>query len=96
MTKRHNSFSDDVHIDMKEQRKDLFSLCRYVGSVEALRKVSSHWILKTIDFNHHYCFSIVWGFGYRTNSLRILGQLLHDPGTLLPLDMHFTPKWTQF
>lgn len=29
----------------------------------AVPKVSSHWILKTTDFKHHYCFSIVWGFG---------------------------------
>ena len=51
----------------------------WTGSVAALRKVSSHWILKKIDFNHRYCFGIVWGFGYRTNSLKILRQLLHDP-----------------
>ena len=50
-----------------------------MSNVAALRKVSSHWILKTIDSNHHFCFSIVWGFGYRANSLRILHQLLHDP-----------------
>ena len=33
------------------------------GSVAVLRKVTSHWILKTTDFNRHYCFSIVWGLG---------------------------------
>ena len=31
------------------------------GNVAVARKVSSHWILETIDFNRHYCFNIVWG-----------------------------------
>ena len=42
------------------------------GNVAVVHKISSHWILETIDFNGHYCFSIVWGFGWRTNCRRML------------------------
>lgn len=36
--------------------------CLPLSNVTVACKVSSHWILETIDFNRHYCFSIVEGF----------------------------------
>lgn len=44
------------------RRKSNFLLAVTFGNVAVVRKVSSHWILETIDFNRHYCFSIVWEF----------------------------------
>ena len=50
----------------------------YVSNVAAAHKVSSHWILKTIDFNRHHCFSIIWGFG----DPRWTFNILHYPHPL--------------
>ena len=71
--------------------------------VAAARNVSSHWILKTIDFNRHNCFSIVWGLGsqpialgyydscYMTqvcNYMNTLQSLQHDGSKLSTYEMH--------
>ena len=52
----------------------LVSACLKIRYVAAARKVSSHWILKTIDFNRHYCFSIVWGLGSQPIALGSYGS----------------------
>ena len=33
------------------------------GNVAVVRKVFSYWMLETMDFKSHYCFSIAWGLG---------------------------------